>query len=130
MKIMVGYDGSNAAWDALILAQKHARAFDAKIHIATSLFGGDQVDGKKVKEAEKSLEYAKNLVEEEGLPCKTHLLIRGLSPGEDLVKFANEKNIEQIVIGVRRRSNLGKIIFGSTARYVILEAKCPVLTIK
>jgi nucleotide-binding universal stress UspA family protein len=53
-----------------------------------------------------------------------------MPPGEDLVKYAKENQIDQIVVGIRRRSKVGKLVFGSTAQYVILEAPCPVLTVK
>jgi nucleotide-binding universal stress UspA family protein len=76
------------------------------------------------------LEYAKSLFEEDGIACNTHLLIRGLSAGEDLVEFANENQIDQIVVGVKRRSKVGKLLMGSTAQYVILQAECPVITVK
>ena len=57
-------------------------------------------------------------------------MIRGLSPGEDLIEFANENKIDQIVVGVKRRSKVGKLLMGSTAQYVILQAECPVITVK
>jgi nucleotide-binding universal stress UspA family protein len=53
-----------------------------------------------------------------------------LEPGEDLVQYAKEHAIDEIMIGVRRRSKVGKLVFGSTAQYVILEAHCPVLSVK
>ncbi len=130
MKIMVGYDGSNASWDALILAQKHAEAFGAKVYVLTSMFGGENSDRKDVEKAEYNLEYAKNLLKEGGTSCETHLLIRGLSPGEDLIKFARENEIDEIIIGLVKRSKMQKLVFGSTAQYVILNAPCPVATIK
>jgi nucleotide-binding universal stress UspA family protein len=37
MKILVGYDGSKAADEAIKLAQKHANVFNADIYIVTSL---------------------------------------------------------------------------------------------
>ena len=64
------------------------------------------------------------------LDCQTHLLIRGIDAGEDVVRFAADHNVEEIVIGVRRRSKVGKLIFGSTAQYVILNAPCPVVTVR
>jgi nucleotide-binding universal stress UspA family protein len=130
MKILVGYDGSRAAWDALATGQTFARAFGAKLHIATSMIGGAEEDRATVERAEKKLAELKALVDKEGIDCQTHLLIRGRPPGEDLVAFAKERGITHMVIGVRRRSNLGKIIFGSTARFVILNAACPVTTVK
>jgi nucleotide-binding universal stress UspA family protein len=85
---------------------------------------------KEIEEAERGLEYVQSLFEDGGIECNTHLLIRGLSPGEDLVEFANENKIDQIVVGVKRRSKVGKLLLGSTAQYVILQAQCPVVTVK
>jgi nucleotide-binding universal stress UspA family protein len=130
MKILVGYDGSNAAKDALLLAKKHAKAFEAKVFVLSSLEKGNEDQLPKIEQAERDLEYAKTFFDKDGIPCETHLLIRGLSPGEDLIEFANENEIDEIIVGVKRRSNVGKLIFGSNARYVIMEANCPVVTIK
>ncbi len=130
MRIMVGYDGSNAAKDALVLAKKHAKAFEAKVFVISSLERGNEDQLPKIDQAERDLEYAKSFLEKDNIPCETHLLIRGLSPGEDLIQFANENEIDEIIVGVKRRSNVGKLIFGSNARYVIMEANCPVVTVK
>jgi len=56
--------------------------------------------------------------------------VRGLEAGEDLVQLAEDTGIAEIVIGIKRRSKVGKLLFGSTAQYLILHAPCPVLTIK
>jgi nucleotide-binding universal stress UspA family protein len=58
------------------------------------------------------------------------LLIRGISPGEDLVRYAIEQKIDEIILAVQRKSKVGKMIFGSTAQHVILNAPCPVVTVK
>ena len=130
MNILVGYDGSNAAMDAMKLAKKHAKAFDAKVYVITSLRGGSDSGDGKISEGEKYLEFAKDYFEKEEIPVETHLLVRGMDPGDDIVQFARDNEVDEIVIGVRKRSNMGKILFGSTARFVILEAPCPVVTIK
>ena len=112
------------------IAVKHAKAFDAQILVVTSLVGGDSTAEKEIAEAEKNLENAKAYFDEFGVQSKTHLLIRGFDAGEDLVLFAKENNVDEIIIGVRSRSQVGKLIFGSTAQVVILQAPCPVLTVK
>ena len=130
MKILVGYDGTNSAKEALSLAKSHAKAFSASIEIVTSMQKGTESEMDEIDQAERGLEYAKSLYEEDGIACNTHLLIRGLSAGEDLVEFANENQIDEIVVGVKRRSKVGKLLMGSTAQYVILQASCPVVTVK
>ncbi len=130
MKILVGYDGTNSAKDALNLAKSHALAFGASVEVVTSMQKGTESERKGIEQAERGLEYAKTLLEEANIACNTHLLIRGLSAGEDLIEFANENQIEEIVVGVKRRSKVGKLLMGSTAQYVILQANCPVVTIK
>ncbi len=130
MKILVGYDGSNAAKAAMDLALKSAQAFQATVSVVTSMVKGTEENQKEIEQAERGLEYAQSFFEKSNIDCKTHLLIRGMSPGEDLVKFAQDNSISQIFIGVKRRSKVGKLLMGSTAQYVILNAPCPVMTIK
>lgn len=130
MKILVGYRGINVGKDLLDIAIKHARAFDGKIFIVTSMVGGEKTGKQEIIEAEENLKQAKAYFDGLGVKSETHLLIRGLDAGEDLVQFAMENKIDEIIIGVRSRSKVGKLIFGSTAQVVILDAHCPVLSVK
>ena len=72
----------------------------------------------------------KSVFEENKIDCDSHLLIRGLTPGEDIVEFAKENEVDEIVVGVKRRSKVGKLLMGSTAQYIILQAPCPVVSVK
>ena len=128
--MMVGYDGSNVCRAALDLAVEHAKAFGAGIVVVASLEKGTEDERGRIIQLEKELAAVKDQVEQQGTDCDTHLLIRGLSPAEDLVEYAEEKGAKQIFIGIRRRSKVGKMLFGSTAQYVILNASCPVVTVK
>lgn len=130
MKILIGYDGSNSARDALKLAKDHASARDASVDVVTSMEAAKNSQYDDVRQAELGLEYAKELLEEDNIDCGAHLLIRGFSPGEDLVQFAEDNQINEIFIGVRRRSKVGKLLMGATAQHVIFNAPCPVVTIK
>lgn len=130
MRIMVGYDGSNVAREALDIALKHAKALKIGIYVITSMAAGGYNKVAEIENAEQKLEYIKEVAIKAEIPCETHLLVRGVTPGEDLVRFAKKNQIEEIVIGVKKRSKVGKIVFGSTAQYVILNAPCPVVSVK
>jgi nucleotide-binding universal stress UspA family protein len=130
MKILIGYDGSNVAKEAVSIAEMHATVFKGEIILVHSMVGGPEVQRKDFERAESNLEYEKSRLLDKKIPCNSVLSVRGLEAGEDLVQLAEEKKVDEIVIGVRRRSKVGKIIFGSTAQYVILNAPCPVVTVK
>ena len=130
MKIMVGYDQSNVAKEALELAKKHAKAFDAKVYVVRSLAQSREMKLEDIQKAEQELENIRRSFRDEEIACKTEAIISSISPGEDLVQFAQENEIDEIIIGVRRRSKVGKLLFGSNAQYIILMAQCPVVAVK
>jgi nucleotide-binding universal stress UspA family protein len=49
---------------------------------------------------------------------------------EDLIRTAETTDADFIVIGLRRRSPVGKLLLGSNAQRVLLDAACPVLAVK
>ena len=65
-----------------------------------------------------------------GLDFDTRQLVRGFEPAEDLISIAEANNAGLLVIGLRRRSPVGKLILGSNAQRVLLDAPCPVLAVK
>jgi nucleotide-binding universal stress UspA family protein len=130
MNFLVGYNGSNEAKSALSLARDFAKIFDAKVFVMTSMPGGYGESLEEITNTEKILQYAKNFLEAQEIECEIHQLARGLSPGEDLVKFAVDNEIDQLFVGVERKSKTQKMLLGSTAQYVILKAPCPVITVK
>lgn len=130
MQLMVAFDGSNVSKEAIALAIRHAKTFDARVELVWSLFKGTENEREAIDTAEKALAYRKTVVDNAGVPCETHLLIRGKEAGPDLVDFAKERGIDMLYVGVRRRSKVGKLVFGSTSQYVILNAPCPVVTVK
>jgi nucleotide-binding universal stress UspA family protein len=54
----------------------------------------------------------------------------GTDAADFMIDASYEEDVELIVIGVRRRSPVGKLFLGSTAQRVILEAGCPVTAVK
>ena len=130
MNILVGYDSSNVAKEALVLAKKYAKAFDAKVYVVRSLAQSREMKLEDIQKAEQELENIRRSFRDEGIACKTEAIVSSISPGEDLVQFAQKNEIDEIIIGVRRRSKVGKLLFGSNAQYIILMAQCPVVAVK
>jgi nucleotide-binding universal stress UspA family protein len=54
----------------------------------------------------------------------------GSDAAEDLIELAEDADAAFIVIGLRRRSPVGKLLLGSNAQRVLLDASCPVLAVK
>lgn len=129
MKLLVSYNGSDVAKAALDLARKHADAFGATICLLNSAEGGEGESPEAMEKTANDLEEARTFLTASGVSCETHQLARGMSPAEDIVRFARENRIDQIFVGVETKSKTQKIILGSTAQYVILKAGCPVTTI-
>ena len=130
MKILVGYDGSKVSEDAVAMAQKHGKALKADVLIITSLEQGPDLKKEDIDKAESKLERLKSPFKADGISCEIQAVVSVQSPGEDLVRFVKDNDIDEIIIGVRRRSKVGQLVFGSTAQYVILEAPCTVVAVK
>ena len=129
MKFLVGYNGSDVAKAALSLARTYADLLGAKVLVATSMPGGSSEKPDEIAKAAENLAYAENFFKEKNIPCEVHQLARGLAPGEDMVSFARENNVDQIFVGIEKKSRTQKLLLGSNAQYIILKAHCPVVSI-
>jgi nucleotide-binding universal stress UspA family protein len=130
MKILVGYDYSTVTQEVLALAKQQAQAFNAEVYLLRSLEQNQEQQRDTIQQAEQNLDHVRREFTTMGLACDTHVKVSALSAGEHIVQFAEQNSIDLIVIGVRRRSKVGKLLFGSNAQLIILTAPCPVLTVK
>lgn len=130
MKIMVGYNGSAVSQKALELACQSAVQSDGLVFIVTSMARADMANTEKLQEVRESLNQAEAFTFKRMVQGQAIQLARGLSPGEDLVKFAEDNGIDHIYLGIEKISRTKKILLGSTAQYVILKGPCPVTTTK
>ena len=69
-------------------------------------------------------------LEASGVPFSVRYLERGFEPAEDVISIAHAEQAELIVIGMRRRTPVGKLVMGSNSQRVLLDADCPVLAVK
>ncbi|GAA0740918.1 universal stress protein [Dactylosporangium roseum] len=65
-----------------------------------------------------------------GVPFEVRQVVRGLDSAEEVIKAAEATGAPLIVIGLRHRTPVGKLIMGSTAQQILLDAPCPVLAVK
>ncbi|HNZ11554.1 MAG TPA: universal stress protein [Smithellaceae bacterium] len=131
MKILVAYVGGLDVDKAVLeVARKHAKAFNATLYVASSMERVSEKERPDLDKIEKQLDYVKETMKTEGIACETHVLVRGLTPGEDIVDFAKDHKMDEIIIGIEKKSKVGKLFFGSNAQYIILESPCPVVSVK
>ncbi len=131
MKFMVCYDSTEESKDALKVAQEHAKVWKAKLEVVHTITRQEPLKHSQIKKTEDKLEAeVKNILGSADPPFEVQLLLTELTSGEQLVKFAEEEKIDQIFIGVIKKSKVGKFLFGSTAQYVILHSPCPVVTVQ
>lgn len=130
MKILVAYKGTPQSEAALGLAIDHARRVGGSLYVINSQEGGTAEKAEKVAKVHQKLRQVEKRLKETGLAFEVHETVRGLSPGEDIVWFAERNGIEHIFVGVEKKSKTQKIILGSNAQYIILKAPCPVTTTK
>jgi nucleotide-binding universal stress UspA family protein len=132
MKFLVAYDGGSASQHALALAREQAlaRRSGTLVYIVTSMGGGRDEEMADIERVEENHRWAKDFLLQDRIQCEAIQLARGLSPGEDIVKFAADNEIDMIFLGINKKSRTKKILLGSTAQYVILKGPCPVTTTK
>jgi nucleotide-binding universal stress UspA family protein len=130
LKYLVAYNGSSESKAALKMATAHAPIFKAKVFVITSMEGGHSEKPEDIAHVNKELKWVRQQLDDAGVAHEVHEMVRGLSPGEDIVIFARDNDIDQIFVGIEKKSRTRKLLLGSTAQYIILKATCPVTTIK
>ena len=130
MKFLVAYDKNTSTANVLDEALKRARQEkDAHVYLVRTC--KQETNSDKISQLEQRMNAVFDEVfAQNGVKGEVHILIRGLTAGEDVVQYAREKNVDEIIIGIKKKSKIGKLMFGSTAQFILLEADCPVLSVK
>ena len=128
--IVVGYVPKPEGRAALSRAAEEAQLRSSRLVVVNSHRGGREFDRDDAVDAEADLADVRRELDEAGVEHEIRTLERGMDPADDLVNVAGEVSAEFIVIGLRRRTPVGKLILGSNAQRVLLDAACPVLAVK
>lgn len=127
MTIVVGYIDSPEGKKALEIAAQEAELRSSKLVIVNAILGESAVETTAVYGTE--LESTKFSLESRGIDVTIEQPL-GPSIAESIVETATQHNASLIVIGLRKRSPVGKLFLGSTSQTILLIAECPVLAVK
>ena len=131
MNILAAYKPTAEGRAALDAAVYETRLRGARLliarHVRTSDDAGDRDSPSKPWD---ELEKMARDLRDDGVDCEARLLSGDGDVADELIKAAVAEDIELIVIGVRRRSPVGKAFLGSESQDILLKSPCPVLAVK
>ena len=128
MTIVVGYVPTPEGEAAMAAAITEAQRREEPLHILNTARGDTLSDPRYA--SEDTLDDVRARLDKTGVAYEIRQLIRGHEASEEIVEEADRLNASLIVIGLRRRSPTGKLITGSQAQRILLDANCPVLAVK
>lgn len=130
MTVVVGFLPSPEGRAALEAATEEATMRGLPLVVVASKQGGREFGDEEAARFEEELDRVRSTLEAAGVSHKVRGLVRGNDPSEDVLAVAKETDARCIVIGLRRRSPVGKLLLGSNAQKILLDAECTVIAVK
>ena len=127
MTVLVGYIPDEYGEAALAAGIEEARRRGTGLLVLNATRGASLVDKRYLGESQ--LGDLESRLADSGVPHEVRQQV-GVDAADDLVQAAAEAHDPVIVIGMRHRSPVGKLIMGSTAQRILLEAPCWVIAVK
>ena len=139
-KIVVAYDGSDHAKNAIRIASDLAKAFGSKVYVvevvdtAAMLGMGlapipaeiiNQIYEKARRDVNEGQELAKSL----GVTDVEGQVLEG-DPATSIIEFASKNGADLIVTGSRGLSTFKRVLLGSVSTKIVQESRIPVLVVK
>ena len=129
--VVVGFVPKPEGEAALLAAIEEVREHDGRLVVVTAL-RQDETDGEWIAKTQAELAAARERLDAAGIDYVVHesQIDAEIDAAEDLTQVARDEEAALIVIGIRRRTATGKLILGSQAQRILLDAPCPVLVVK
>jgi nucleotide-binding universal stress UspA family protein len=125
--IVVGWT-PNAEGDAAIeAAVAEAGRHDAVLRVVNVSSGRSHADAKSA--SDEQLDALRDRLAGQGVEHEVES-VGSFEPAEAILEAADRHSAALVVLGLRRRTPVGKLLLGSTAQRVLLQSKCPVLAVK
>lgn len=128
MSVVVGYVATPEGTAALDVAVEEAARRSVPLVVIMSERG--QRFGSEGGDVEREAEDVRLRLADLPVRSDVRQTVRGRDVADDIISAAVQMSAELIVIGLRRRSPVGKLILGSNAQRILLDAPCPVLAVK
>jgi nucleotide-binding universal stress UspA family protein len=128
MTIVVGYVPTPEGEAALSAAISEALLREEPLHVVNSSRGDSLTDTRFASES--ALAEVRARLDASDVVFEIVQEVRGHDASEEVVDAADRVKASLIVIGLRRRTPTGKLITGSQAQRILLDARCPVLAVK
>lgn len=128
MTILVAYVPRPEGWAALEKGIEVAKDRNEALLIVNAGPGGTQEDPSVAHGFE--VERVEEQLAERGVKAEFKQYVRGHSAVDEVNELVNTRDISMLVIGLRRRSAVGKMIMGSVAQDLLMTVACPVLCVK
>lgn len=127
MSIVVAYSPDRFGQAALDHAADIARRDRSRVVVVNATLGNKLVDDRYAHDAD--IAALQERLAAEGLEVVVrHDVVDDVA--DAVVAAADEEQATLIVVGIRHRTPVGKLLLGSVAQRIILEAHCPVLAVK
>ncbi|HET7476060.1 MAG TPA: universal stress protein [Dermatophilaceae bacterium] len=130
MAVVVGYLPTKEGRAALRRAAEEAVLRKSRMVVVNSVRPGRSPEASAGDQLDAELAEIQARLDQAGVAYEVRHVQRNGEPSEDLISVAEEEDAGFIVIGLRRRTPVGKLILGSNAQRILLDAPCPVLAVK
>lgn len=128
MTILVAYTPRPEGQAALDKGMEIAARQQERLVVVNAIPGGSHDDPSRADAQD--VERVENLLAESGLEAEFKQFIRGKSAVSEIEDLVDSLQVSLLIIGLRKRSPVGKLILGSVAQDILLSVSCPVLAVK